>query len=332
MKETNGRIKPAYKTTLGRMYCGLAEDALKKRPLSDLTNSVQLIFTSPPFPLNTKKRYGNRNGSEYVDWLATFGPLFRNLLTDDGSVVIEVGNAWEPGRPVMSTLALKALIELQEKAELQLCQEFICYNPARLPSPAQWVTVERIRVKDAYTRLWWMALSDRPKADNRRILQPYSPAMRKLLDRKKYNSGRRPSQHNIGEKSFLTDHGGSIPPNVLTISNTNSNDPYQQFCREYGIQGHPARMPVELASFFISFLTEKGNLVLDPFAGSNTTGYAAEKLKRRWAAIEASDAYVSASEFRFNLDDAASQKPQKQGQAHADSRAVSATSSRQLGR
>jgi site-specific DNA-methyltransferase (cytosine-N4-specific) len=303
------------------MYCGLAEKTLSQHPLTDLAKSVQLIFTSPPFPLNTKKRYGNLNGSEYVDWLAEFGPRFRNLLADKGSLVIEVGNAWEPGRPVMSTLALRALIALQEKADLRLCQEFICYNPARLPSPAQWVTVERIRVKDAYTRLWWMSASDRPKADNRRILQPYSAAMRQLLKRRKYSSGPRPSQHHIGAASFLVDHGGSIPPNVLTISNTKSNDRYQQYCRENGIVGHPARMPLDLASFFIKFLTEPGDLVLDPFAGSNTTGFAAETLKRRWISIEASEDYVEASFPRFYLDD----EPKRRGgveRTYARSRTV----------
>jgi len=301
MKNSGQRVKPAYATSQGRMYHGLSEDLLDGRVGKDLKGTVQLIFTSPPFPLNTKKRYGNLNGQEYVDWLAAFGKRFKELLTKTGSVVVEIGNAWEPGRPVMSTLGLKALIELQEKSELVLCQEFICYNPARLPGPAQWVTVERIRVKDAYTRLWWMAATDRPKADNRQILQPYSDAMVGLLKRRKYNAGVRPSQHNIDAESFLADNGGSIPPNVLTIANTKSNDPYQQYCRENNIVGHPARMPVDLASFFIRYLTSEGDLVLDPFAGSNTTGYAAEQLKRKWVAIEADQAYVSASQPRFEM-------------------------------
>src|SRR5207244_5692625 len=96
---------------------------------------------------------------------------------------------------------------------------------------------------------------------------------------------------------------GSIPPNVLTISNTNSNDPYQQYCREKNISGHPARMPVELASFFISFLTDENDLVLDPFAVSNTTGYAAENQKRRRVSIQPSATYVEGSFPRFHLDD-----------------------------
>src|SRR4029077_11883344 len=127
----------------------------------------------------------------------------------------EIGNAWEPGRPVMSTLVLHALLRFLSRARLKLCQEFIWYNPARLPSPVQWVNVERIRVKDAFTRIWWMSPTDRPKADNRRVLRPYSESMQRLIRTGKYNSGRRPSEHNIGKESFKTDNSGAIPPNVL---------------------------------------------------------------------------------------------------------------------
>src|SRR5439155_14560952 len=136
----------------------------------------------------------------------------RNLLKKKGSIVIELGNAWEPGRPVMSTLALRALLTFKELGGFELCQEFICHNPARLPTPAQWVTIERIRFKDSYTRLWWLAKTDRPKASNRHVLKDYSPAMLRLLRTGKYNAGKRPAGHDIGKKSFLVNHGGAIPP------------------------------------------------------------------------------------------------------------------------
>lgn len=110
---------------------------------------------------------------------------------------MEVGNAWEPGRPVMSTLAIEALLAFLKEGEFQLCQQFVWNNPARLPSPAQWVNVERIRVKDSFTHLWWMSLTDRPKADNRRILQEYSAAMQKLLQTQTYNAGKRPLEHGV---------------------------------------------------------------------------------------------------------------------------------------
>jgi hypothetical protein len=278
----------------------MAEDVLehlefRKRYLG----KVQLIFTSPPFPLNRKKRYGNEVGDEYVQWLADFASLFRDYLKDDGSIVMEVGNAWEPGSPVMSTLALESLLEFMKKGGLRLCQQFICYNPARLPSPAQWVNIERIRVKDAYTHVWWMSPTENPKADNRRVLKAYSESMKRLLKTQKYNAGNRPSQHKIGAKSFLTNHNGAIPPNVLTLSNTKSSDSYSKYCRERGLDFHPARMPIDLPDFFIRFLTEARDIVLDPFAGSNTTGAAAENLKRRWIAIEPNASYLAGSKGRF---------------------------------
>jgi site-specific DNA-methyltransferase (cytosine-N4-specific) len=291
----------AYSTGLGLMMNGKAEDALRQRSFARIRGKVQLIFTSPPFPLNKKKKYGNLQGEEYLEWFAEFGPLFKQLLAPDGSIVIELGNSWEPGLPTMSTLALKALLKFQEDNGLHLCQEFICHNPARLPSPAQWVTIERIRLKDSYTRLWWLSPSERPKANNKNVLQPYSPSMKQLLRTKKYNAGKRPSQHQISKESFTVDHGGSIPPNVLSIANTGTSDSYQIFCREHGIEFHPARMPTSLPEFFIKLLTDPKDIVLDPFGGSNTTGAAAEQLGRHWITTEPRRDYIRGSLGRFNL-------------------------------
>lgn len=290
----------AYTAKRGVMYSGYAEDVLQSVLAKKHRGKVQLILTSPPFPLNRKKKYGNRQGAEYVEWLAAFATPFKEFLTDDGSIVVEMGNAWEAGEPAMSTLALEALLKFLKAGDLKLCQQFICHNPARLPTPAQWVNVDRIRVKDSYTHVWWMAPTTRPKADNRRVLRPYSASMLKLLRTKKYNSGRRPSEHHIGATSFLKDNNGAIPSNVLTFTNTLSNDPYLTYCRDRKLTLHPARMPVELATFFIKFLTEARDLVLDPFAGSNTTGATAEHLKRRWIAIEPNDHYIQGSRGRFS--------------------------------
>ena len=149
-----------------------------------------MIFTSPPFPLNRKKKYGNKTGEEYLTWLHDLAPRLTELLTPDGSIVMELGNAWEPGSPVMSTLALEAFLAFKEAGKLNLCQQFVCHNPARLPSPAQWVNVERIRVKDSFTHIWWMSPTERPKADNRRVLTEYSDEMKDLLTRRSYNGGR----------------------------------------------------------------------------------------------------------------------------------------------
>jgi site-specific DNA-methyltransferase (cytosine-N4-specific) len=282
------------------MILGRAEDALTSDLVQKHKGRIQLVFTSPPFPLNHKKKYGNLQGEKYVAWLASFAQPLAELLTPDGSIVLELGNAWEPGKPVMSTLALEALLAFREAANLYLCQQFVCNNPARLPGPAQWVNVERIRVKDSFTYLWWMSPNTRPKADNRRVLKPYSTAMLQLLKSRKYSSGKRPSQHNIRPTSFLKDHKGAIPSNFLEFSNTKSGDKYQRYCRDHGLPTHPARMPSGLPEFFVRFLTEPGDLVLDPFAGSNTTGAAAEHLGRRWLSIELQAEYVAGSWGRFS--------------------------------
>lgn len=288
-----------FSTPLGTSYLGKAEEILLSDEFISLHGKVDLIFTSPPFPLNRKKKYGNFQGEAYINWLSDFAPIFRNILKPTGSIVIEVGNSWEPGIPAMSTLALESLLTFLKTGGFFLCQQFIYNNPAKLPSPAQWVNIERIRVKDSFTTIWWMSLTAKPKADNRKILKEYSSAMNSLLRQQKYNSGKRPSEHNIGEKSFLKNNGGAIPSNVISLSNNHANTEYLNYCRKNNLLPHPARMPSGLPEFFIKFLTEKGDLVVDPFAGSNTTGACAEKLDRNWASIEPNIDYIQGSLGRF---------------------------------
>jgi site-specific DNA-methyltransferase (cytosine-N4-specific) len=292
-------LEVGYKTKLGTLYVAEVDRFLKSPQGRSHRGKVQLILTSPPFPLNRKKRYGNEQGEEFMKWLGALAKPLAQLLAPDGSIVMEMGNAWEPGKPVMSTLSLRSLLTFLEDGELHLCEQFVCHNPARLPSPAQWVNVERIRVKDAYTNVWWMAPSERPKANNRNVLTEYSGAMRELLRKQRYNAGKRPSGHNIGKTSFLKDNGGAIPSNVLTLSNTASSDPYRDYCRENELDVHPALMVPGLVEFFIRMLTDKGDLVYDPFAGSNTTGAVAERLGRRWIATEPLEHYVAGSKGRF---------------------------------
>ncbi len=291
--------RSAYETKRGTMLIGSLESFFESDFAQDYKEKVQLIFTSPPFPLNRKKKYGNFTGEKYLKWLSDFAVHFGRLLKPNGSIVIEMGNSWIAGQPVMSTLALESLLAFREKGNFHLCQQFVCNNPARLPTPAQWVNIERVRVKDSFTHVWWMSKTERPKADNRKVLKEYSKSMRKLLKNQKYNTGKRPSGHHIGKTSFLIDNKGAIPSNVLTFPNTSISSAYQKYCRRYKIPLHPARMQVELAEFFVKFLTSPRELVFDPFAGSNTTGAVAEDLKRRWLALETECDYVRGSRGRF---------------------------------
>ena len=282
-----------YSTSNGLMIKSTIEDALESKHVQRVRGQVGLILTSPPFPLNRKKSYGNLMGREYVQWLRGLAPSLANLLTSDGSIVIEIGNAWEPGMPAMSTLPVEALLEFKQAAKLYLCQQFVGHNPARLPGPAQWVTIKRVRVKDAFTNIWWLSATANPKANNRRVLRPYSESMQRLLKNRNYNRSTRPSGHNISGDSFLINNGGAIPSNVLEYSNTQSTDPYRRYCLDQNLPIHPARMQQGIVEFFVNLLTEPGDLVLDPFGGSNSTGAVAESLGRRWLTVEPNSDYVA---------------------------------------
>jgi len=308
----------SYQLFNGAYYNFDSLELLQSKEFNKIEGKVQLVLTSPPYPLNKKKSYGNFFGDTYIKWIESLSPILSNIISDNGSVVIEIGNSWEPNRPVQSLLAIESLIAFTKAkgSELRLIQQFICYNPSRLPTPASWVTINRIRTVDSFTHVWWFAKTDYPKADNLRVLRPYSKAMKALLNRKSYNSGPRPSGHKISETSFLTDNKGAIAhnvfeldsiqpgsevrlPNAFSISNTTSNDFFHKICKEKRILAHPARMPLGLAAFFIEFLTEPGDLVLDPFGGSNTTGYVAAVKNRSWITIEMQKEYIKQSKLRF---------------------------------
>lgn len=162
------------------------------------------------------------------------------------------------------------------------------------------MNVKRIRVKDSVEYIWWLSPSPRLYADNKQVLGPYSPDMKRLIE-KGYKAKLRPSGHNITAK-FRKDLGGSIPTNLLVKGNNESNSAYIKACAELGLKVHPARFPYALPEFYIKLLTRPGDIVVDPFAGSDTTGRAAEDLGRRWLSGEANAAYVRASAVRFAID------------------------------
>lgn len=298
--------KPAYSTPMGDMFCGDAYDVLRYLVRKNIR--VKLIVTSPPFALVRKKAYGNEDADKYVEWFMRFIPLFRRILQPEGGLVIDIGGSWIPGIPAKSTYHLKLLLRITESGFF-LAQEFYHYNPARLPTPAEWVTVRRLRVKDAVNNVWWLVQDPFADADNRRVLREYSDSMKNLI-KNGYKAQMRPSGHDISTK-FQVDRGGSIPPNVLEFSNTESNSHYLTECRRRGMKPHPARFPVALPDFFIRFLTRPGELVLDPFAGSNVTGEAAERLGRKWIGIELNEEYVAGSALRFEKPPRDVEKPRR---------------------
>ncbi|OGG46240.1 MAG: DNA methylase [Candidatus Handelsmanbacteria bacterium RIFCSPLOWO2_12_FULL_64_10] len=283
------------RTRVGTIYLGNALRVLtdEVRP-----SSVDLIVTSPPFGLVRKKSYGNVDADQYVEWFRPFGEAFRRVLKPTGSLVIDIGGAWIPGQPTRSLYHYELLIMLCRKLGFHLAQEFFWWNPSRLPSPAEWVTVRRIRVKDAVDCVWWLSPTPWPKASNRRVLMPYSDAMKGLL-KTGYRAKLRPSGHDISEH-FAVDNGAAISPNLIAVPNTESNSYYLRYCNEKGLPPHPARFPAVLPEYFIRMLTDQGDLVIDPFAGSCVTGEVAERLDRKWICCEIIEDYLLGAMARFD--------------------------------
>lgn len=288
--------EPLYTTHYGAAYVGDARKLLQELP----DESIDLVLTSPPFALQRQKEYGNVDQDEYVDWLISFTVEIKRVLKSTGSFVLDLGGAYRRGRPVRSLYNYRVLIRMCDELGWNLAEEFFWFNPSKLPSPIEWVNKRKIRAKDAVNTIWWLSKTDFPKADITKVLVPYSERMKLLLQNsdKYYSPKKRPSGHDISSR-FTEDKGGAIPPNLLQIPNTESNSQYLRCCQMVGIAGHPARFPEKLPEFFVRFLTDVGDTVLDIFAGSNTTGAVAEALGRRWIAFEIDPPYLAASAFRF---------------------------------
>lgn len=296
-------VIPSYQTDLGAAYCADSRQLLAQLPDS----SVNLVFTSPPYALHFKKEYGNVHKDDYVDWFLTFAREIRRVLTDDGSFVLNIGGSYNKGLPTRSIYHYKLMIVLVEEIGFHLAQECFWYNPAKMPMPAEWVTVRRIRVKDSVEYVWWFSKTPWPKASNRKVLKPYSADMLRL-NKRGVRATVRPSGHNITSDFNKMDAGGSIPSNViedeiptdlLRLGNNAANDQYTKRCKEAGLKIHPARFPAALPEFFVKLLTDEGDMVVDPFAGSNTAGAVSEACHRRWIAVDEVEEYVAASKFRF---------------------------------
>lgn len=289
-----------YKTEWGTCLAGDSLQLLEE--LDD--NSINLVITSPPFALLRQKSYGNKEQDQYVSWLCSFGEIVYRKLRDDGSFVIDLGGAYNRGIPTYSLYQYRVLIQMCDHIGFHLAQPFYWHNPSALPAPIEWVNKRKLRAKNSVNTVWWLSKTEWPKADIRNVLAPYSSRMKHLIakpeDFVKTEGIQRPSGHVMGKSSWAKDNGGAIPPNLLQYSNSDSNSQYLRYCKALSIKGHPARFPIALPEFFIKFLTEPSDMVLDIFGGSNTTGQAAEALSRHWKTFELNPEYVAASTFRFS--------------------------------
>lgn len=289
-----GIIITVFETDAGMAIAAQVEDAAGVI----LPGSVDLLFTSPPFPLLSGKEYGTTSTAEWLEWMIGLCRDWYDLLAPTGSMVMELNDVHYRGMPVQSQYIERLGIALEDQLGMFRPGRLLWEHPGR-KGPLMWCGIRRVRLHPTAAPLLWMAKRPDPKADNRRVLRPYVDRTRERYIGQAQKPVERPSGLKLGAHSWSKDNGGAVPGNVIRSGNASANDAYARACRAAGLKAHPARMPPKVAEFVINYLTEPGDLVADPFFGSGTTGEVAERLGRRWIGIERALSYLNTAIFRF---------------------------------
>lgn len=300
----DGKVLLAYATDLGMALWGNCKNVFS----GDMSeNLISLVLTSPPYPLKRPRAYGNAPASEYVDWLCSaIEPLLRNLQRG-GSICLNLGNdIFISGTPARSTYLERLVIAFEDRFGLYKMDMIPWVNPCKPPGPMQWASKTRQQLNAGWEPIYWF--TNDPKlcqSNNKRVLEPHSEAHSKFVQdggmkQRRVNSD---GAYYLKEGAYSKVTEGKIPRNVISLThNCADQRQYKIAARSAGLQAHGAAFPVVLAEKLITFLTKMDDLVVDPFAGSNTTGKAAEKLGRRWIASDIVYDYVVGSALRFDTN------------------------------
>lgn len=282
-----------YSTNLGVAIWGPSGDIFRR-----MTVPVSLIFSSPPYPLNKARAYGNPNEREIVDFICdTLEPLIE-ALAEDGSLALNVSNdIFLPGMPARSTYVERLVLEICDRfAPMFLMDRLVWQNLAKMPGPLQWASKTRQQLNTGYEPILWFARNPlRVKANNNRVLEPHTEKHLKLMQ-----SGGEQRETSYGDGAYRLKAGsfgnmteGRIPKNVLTRGHRCAHGlRHRKASIELGLPTHGAGQPFSIPEFMIRFLTEEGDLVCDPFAGRSMTGLAAELNNRAWMTGEINLEYI----------------------------------------
>jgi hypothetical protein len=226
---------------------------------------------------------------------------WKELLVEDGSLILHLGEVWYRGPPTLSTYIERFILRMVDTVGLHLAQRLYADHPARLPSPRPWVAIRRVRVKPRVDPVLWFSRSPNPKASNWNVRVPDAPdTLAREIGRARRGGARRPGGQTIGQGSFARDNGGAIPGNLIRCTGQDrAVQAYRERCRARGLRIHPAIMPRAIADYCLRLTTESGDLVYDPFFGSGTTGDVAETLQRRWIGSEGSLVFTEGAALRF---------------------------------
>ena len=242
--------------------------------LPGFNGQADLIVTSPPYADARHKHYDGVHPNDYKQWFMSFHEPFFNALKPDGSLVLNIKDKVVDGirhRFVWHTI--EALCDLGWYA----IDDYIWHKTN--PMPGAWPT----RLRDGWEYCFHLAKSTRPYFNADGVRQPIGNWVDSRLKKLGENDLNRHNSSNASgfgrDVSKWVGKDTVRPSNVLSLAVVGKS------------KGHPAVYPLDLPSFFIKLLCPEGGLVIDPFAGSGTTGVAAMNAGRNCVLIDNNEEY-----------------------------------------
>jgi site-specific DNA-methyltransferase (cytosine-N4-specific) len=276
----------AFSTELGVAVWGEARETL-----GDLDGLIALYVSSPPYPLRQPRAYGGVVDKAYVDWLCSvLEPVVARLMPG-GSIVLNLSNdIFESGSPARSLYLERLVLALHDRLGLWLMDRTPWVNFSKPPGPTYWACVQAVQTAAAYEPIFWFTNDPhRVRANNRRVLEPHTPRHRRLMaaggERREaaYGDG----AYRLKPGDFGRETEGRLPRNVIERGHACADTrALREHAKRLGLPPHGAMQPSAIPEFWIRFLTEPGDLVVDGTAGSIRAGLVAERLNRRWFCVE----------------------------------------------
>lgn len=251
--------------------------------LKNYISAADLIVTSPPYADARKKHYDSIAPDDFPDWLLTFSEPFRNCLKDDGSLVINIKDKIVDG--IRHRYVWKAIEKLADNGWFCI-EDYIWHKPN--PMPGFWPT----RLRDGWEYCFHLSKTKTPFINQQNVAVPVGDWVNKRLQKLGENDLAR--HNSVNESGFGRDISKWVgketvlPSNVLSIPLVGKN------------KGHPAVFPVELPAFFIKLLSRENQLIIDPFAGSGSTGIAALLNNRNCLLIDNNMEYCRLAQERLH--------------------------------
>lgn len=268
---------------LNKIYNEDCLDTMSRMP----DNSVDLIFTSPPYADRRKSTYGGIKEDGYIQWFLPIAEQVKRILKPTGSFFLNIKPHTHDGE--RSLYVMELVIELKKNLGFLFVEEY-CWTKNAFPIGTHG------RFKNGFEPIYHFAKSD----TNNITFNPLACGT-PITEESKARAFRKNSKTTTNGSGMVVDRDNmksielARPSNVIHINNV-----INQFHQK---MKHPATFPEGLVEFFVKSFSNEGDIVVDPFAGSGTTGVVAKKLKRKYILMEKESEYVNLIEERLKNTD-----------------------------